>query len=193
MTDSDPKLKIVVGLGNPGPKYDRTRHNIGFAVLDELVKRLSAPPPNAKFEGELTSTLVGHTKLLLVRPLTFMNLSGRCVAAVVRFYKIDAEQDLIVVCDDLSLPLGKIRIRPKGSAGGQKGLSDILRAIGTQSIARLRIGIDQPPARWDAADYVLGRLTNDEQEVVGHAVGTACDVIIDWCTHDLEHCMNHFN
>ncbi|MEM7477569.1 MAG: aminoacyl-tRNA hydrolase, partial [Planctomycetota bacterium] len=150
MADNEDKLKIVVGLGNPGPKYNRTRHNIGFQVIDALAKKLGASLPNGKFEGEISSLTVSETRMLLVRPLTFMNCSGRCVSPLCRFYKVDVEQDLLIVCDDLSLPLGKLRARMKGSAGGQNGLKDILRSLGTQSIARLRIGIGQPPPKWDA-------------------------------------------
>lgn len=186
-------MKIVVGLGNPGRKYEGTRHNVGFEVVQELSKRFLAQTPTMKFEGEIASASIGNIRVLLIRPLTFMNLSGRCVAAVVKFYKIDAERDLLVVCDDMSLPLGKIRIRAKGSAGGQKGLNDILRTLGTQEIARLRIGIDGPPPHWDAADYVLGKFKPDEEKCVGEAIQTACDAVVDWCTHDVTHCMNQFN
>lgn len=193
MVQSESKLKAVVGLGNPGAKYDGTRHNIGFAVLDHLSRKLSAPIPQAKFEGQITTVWLEDLKLLLVWPFTYMNLSGRCVQAVTQFYKIDVEQDLIVVCDDLSLPLGKLRIRAKGSAGGQKGLNDILKVAGSQTVTRLRIGIDPPPPRWDAADYVLGKFREDEAEVVDEAIQTAASAILDWCAHGTNHCMNQYN
>ena len=193
MADSEDKLKIVVGLGNPGAKYNRTRHNIGFQVIDKLSSDLGASLPNAKFEGEVTSTQIDQNRLVLVKPLTFMNCSGRCVAAFAKFYKINVTEDLLIVCDDLSLPLGKLRTRPKGSAGGQNGLKDILQSLSTQEIARLRIGIDQPPPRWDAADYVLGKFREDEQASVEEAVKTATEAIRVWCLGGISHCMNQFN
>lgn len=193
MSESDNAWKIVVGLGNPGSKYDGTRHNVGFEVVEAISKQLGASLPTTKFEGEVATATTQGQRLLLVRPLTFMNLSGRCVAAACKFYKVDAERDLLVVCDDLSLPLGKLRVRAKGSAGGQNGLKDILRALGTQVIARLRIGIDPPPPRWDAADYVLGKFDKEQRGTMDQTVLTARDAVLKWCTQGIEPCMNEFN
>lgn len=193
MTDQESGWKIVVGLGNPGAKYTGTRHNVGFEVIDYLSKQLNASLPNGKFEGEVATASVNDQRILLVRPLTFMNLSGRCVAAAANFYKVNVEHDLLVICDDLSLPVGKLRVRAKGSAGGQNGLKDILRATGTQNVARLRVGIDPAPPRWDAADYVLGKFTEEQREIINEAVKTASDAAVDWCTHGVQHCMNQFN
>lgn len=187
------KLKLAVGLGNPGPKYAGTRHNVGFDVLDHLSRSHSAATVRAKFEGQLTTVTIADTTLLLVWPLTYMNESGRCVKAVAQFYKIDPLCDLLVICDDLSLPLGKLRMRSKGSAGGQKGLNHILQVFGTQQIPRLRIGIDPAPPQWEAADYVLGRFRNDEKPVIEQAVQEAAHAVRMWCEHDLEYCMNHVN
>lgn len=187
------KLKLAVGLGNPGPKYAGTRHNVGFDVLDHLSRSHSAATVRAKFEGQLTTVTIADTTLLLVWPLTYMNESGRCVKAVAQFYKIDPLCDLLVICDDLSLPLGKLRMRSKGSAGGQKGLNHILQVFGTQEIPRLRIGIDPAPPQWEAADYVLGRFRNDEKPVIEQAVQEAAHAVRMWCEHDLEYCMNHVN
>jgi PTH1 family peptidyl-tRNA hydrolase len=185
--------KVVVGLGNPGTKYRNTRHNIGFEVIDRLASRYAAESGRLKFEGEVASCLVGDNKLLLVRPLTYMNLSGRCVSAISKFYKINPEQALMVVCDDISLPLGKLRIRQKGSAGGQKGLNSILQSLGTQQVARLRIGVGEPPSGWDAADYVLGKFRTSELTIVDDAVTTACEAVETWLKSDLQTCMNQFN
>ncbi|MCR9295869.1 MAG: aminoacyl-tRNA hydrolase [bacterium] len=193
MTAAEENTKIVVGLGNPGERYDQTRHNVGFEVINELASRMSAGPGRGKFEGDIVSSSYGGVRWLLVRPLTFMNLSGRCVAALVKFYKVDPEKSLLIVCDDISLPLGKLRIRGKGSAGGQKGLNHILQSLGTQSVARLRIGVGEPPPGWDAADYVLGRFKSEEQPIIHAAVQEACDAVQDWGQHDLNHCMNRFN
>jgi PTH1 family peptidyl-tRNA hydrolase len=191
--DGSSKLKLAIGLGNPGAKYEGTRHNVGFEVLNHLSTQLSAPTPKAKFEGQLASVSVGDATLLLLWPLTYMNLSGRCAKAVASFYKVNVHQDLIVVCDDLSLPLGKLRLRSKGSAGGQKGLNHILQSFGTQEIPRLRIGIDSPPPKWDAADYVLGRFRADEIPVIKDSVARAAETLLDWCRHDINYCMNRVN
>lgn len=182
-----------MGLGNPGGKYEGTRHNVGFDVLNYLCQSLMAPTPRAKFEGQLTSVTVHDTTLVLVWPLTYMNESGRCVKAVAQFYKIDPLSDLMVVCDDLSLPLGKLRMRGKGSAGGQKGLNHILQVCGTQEIARLRIGIDPAPPQWDTADYVLGRFRQEEKLTIETAIKEAAGALLTWCKHDLNYCMNQIN
>jgi peptidyl-tRNA hydrolase, PTH1 family len=188
-----PLHKIVVGLGNPGAKYDRTRHNIGFAVLDSLVREHSGASTRVAFEAKLTSIEVGRNKVLLVWPQTYMNHSGRCVRQVVNFYKTDIQRDLLIIGDDLSLPLGKLRVRPQGSAGGQKGLADILAELGSQSVARLRIGIDACPEHWDAADYVLSRFRLEELPEIQLAVQRACSAVEAWCTQGIEYCMNQFN
>lgn len=185
--------KVVVGLGNPGSKYDGTRHNVGFEVLERLHKTAGSPSLKAKFEGQFATFQLEKQQLTLLWPLTFMNLSGRCVKAVVDFYKIDFEHNLLVVCDDLSLPVGKLRARARGSAGGQKGLNDILRVHGTQEIGRLRVGIGTPPPQWDAADYVLGRFAKDEREQMDIAVATAADAVLAWYNLGIDACMNKFN
>jgi len=185
--------KTLVGLGNPGAKYDGTRHNIGFAVLDALHRKHSGGTVRQTMNGLVGSIEFGQTKLTLVWPQTFMNNSGRCVRQVVSFYKTDLENDLLVICDDLSLPLGKLRIRTKGSAGGQKGLADILRELGSQAIPRLRIGIDACPDKWDAADYVLGRFRESERPAIEVAIQQACQAVEAWCLHGIDYCMNQFN
>ncbi|MBX3423817.1 MAG: aminoacyl-tRNA hydrolase [Pirellulaceae bacterium] len=185
--------KLVVGLGNPGAKYVGTRHNIGFDVLDALCRKLAAPPPRVNGDGKTSSIALGSDKLLLVWPQTYMNHSGRCVRRFAQFYKTDIHSDLLVICDDLSLPVGKVRVRPQGSAGGQKGLADILQQLGSLQIPRLRIGIGAVPDHWDGADYVLSRFRDDERPVIAHSVERACSAIEAWCQHDLQYCMNHFN
>ena len=185
-------IHLVVGLGNPGEKYSGTRHNIGFQCLDIVLKRMGSPMPLAKFEGQLAKGSLGSVPVMLLWPLTFMNLSGRSVRQVVSFYKIPTNQ-IMVVCDDLALPIGKLRIRKRGSSGGQKGLGDILQSLGTEEIARLRIGINPPPPGWDAADYVLGRFKADERETINEALEKAANAIADWTTKGVEFCMNQYN
>ncbi|GAB5404790.1 MAG: aminoacyl-tRNA hydrolase [Aureliella sp.] len=186
-------MKMIVGLGNPGRKYEGTRHNVGFEVLRSLADKFAAPIPKAKFDGQHCKiNMDGHPALLLW-PLTYMNDSGRSVRATADFYKIEVEEDVLVICDDLSLPCGKLRARPKGSAGGQKGLADILRVFGTQQIARLRIGIDPTPPGWQTADYVLGKFDSQQRQSIDEAVKRACEAVNVWCSHDINTCMNQFN
>ena len=185
-------MKLVVGLGNPGRKYDKTRHNIGFAILDHLAERLLAGPRKKQFDGETVQALHQSEKLLLLWPHTFMNLSGSSVQQAARFFKIE-NKDVLVVCDDFHLPLERLRIRPGGSAGGQKGLADILRCLGSQQIARLRYGVGPMPDRWNAADFVLGRFAKQEQEAVAFTTFRAADAILRWFEAGTATCMNEYN
>lgn len=193
MTEDAPKTRLVVGLGNPGSKYAGTRHNIGFDVLEVLARRIGADAPRAKFEGQLTAIKLADQPVILFWPLTYMNESGRAVAATTKFYKLAPESDLLVICDDLSLPLGKLRLRARGSSGGQKGLNDILRTLASQEIARLRIGIEPAPDGWDVADYVLSRFRKDEQAVIELAREQAADAVELWCRAGIDVCMNKIN
>jgi PTH1 family peptidyl-tRNA hydrolase len=185
-------MKMVVGLGNPGPKYDGTRHNVGYDAIRELAKRHQAGLPKGKFQGEICEVTIEGEKTLLVCPLTFMNLSGVCVQPAVSFYKIE-QNDLLVICDDFAIALGKLRVRAKGSAGGQKGLSDIIRRLGTEEVPRLRIGIGPVPAQWDPADFVLGKFSQDEKPIVADAIKRTADAVSVWVKHGIEKCMNQFN
>ncbi len=190
--DDTKRLRLVVGLGNPGPKYEQTRHNIGFDLLEVLFGRMGKPTPTTKFEGQLARGFLGSHEVMLLWPLTFMNLSGRSVQQVMRFYKIDPA-DALVVCDDLALPTGKLRIRKSGSSGGQKGLEDILRCLDTKDVPRLRIGIDPCPDRWETADYVLSRFRKDERELIAVSLERAADAVGDWVSRGIDYCMNQYN
>lgn len=185
-------MKVIVGLGNPGPRYRRTRHNVGFDVLEELGRRCGPIPTRTRFDAEIGELTVAETRLLLVAPQTFMNNSGRSVGPLLDFYKLDPAA-VLVVCDDLNLPLGRLRLREHGSAGGQKGLSDILQRLGTQEVSRLRIGIGQPPPRFDASDYVLGRFTQEEQVSIETAVAEAVDGVLLWAQQGPAAAMNRLN
>ncbi len=185
-------MKLVVGLGNPDRKYHETRHNVGFMVLAELGRRYGMGRAKSKFHGELLEARIGGEKVLLLSPLTYMNRSGLSVDEATRFFQIDAK-DLLVVCDDLNLPLGKLRLRLKGSSGGQKGLGDIIRRLGTEEFVRLRIGIGAPPEGWDAADYVLGKFTKTEKSVMELTVQQAADAVVCWVGEGSTECMNRFN
>ena len=185
-------MKIVVGLGNPGGKYEGTRHNVGFEVLAELAHRWNGSRPKSRMEASLTEILCGAEKLLLCAPQTFMNLSGRSVQQVVKFYQTPLS-DLIVIGDDLNLKTGQIRLRTAGSAGGQKGLQSILTCLSTEAIARLRIGIGRPPGEMDATDYVLGRFRKDEIELIDAAVRRAASAVETWATDGIAAAMNKYN
>lgn len=185
-------MKLIVGLGNPGRKYEGTRHNLGFAVLAELVRECAAGRPKSKFQGELAEANLGSEKVLLLCPLTYMNNSGTSVQAARDFYRLPNE-DLLVVCDDLNLPPAKLRFRARGSSGGQKGLADVIRKLGTEEFARLRIGIGPPPDGWDATDYVLSRFTRQELPEMEEAVRRAADAVAAWAREGIQHCMNQYN
>jgi peptidyl-tRNA hydrolase, PTH1 family len=185
-------MKIIVGLGNPGSAYERTRHNVGFDTLAQLAKKFSAEPPRAKFESQIAEVNLAGERTLLVWPQTFMNRSGGAIRQVVQFYKVELP-DLLVVCDDFNLRLGQLRLRPSGSAGGQNGLADTLRQLGTEEIARLRIGIGPPPAGKDAASFVLAKFLPAEQTEIEVTIADAAAAVECWTTRGLAAAMNQFN
>lgn len=186
-------MKLVAGLGNPGPRYAQTRHNVGFAVIDELARRWRAPADKyeRRHEALLGEAQVGAERVLLLKPQTFMNLSGRSVLAVSQFYKL-AVADLLVICDDLDLPVGTLRLRAQGSGGGQKGLENILLRLSSNEIPRLRIGIGKVD-KSVTTDYVLSRFAPDERELIEEAVGTAASAVECWLAHGIDAAMNRFN
>lgn len=185
-------MKLVVGLGNPGRKYEGTRHNIGFEVLRELADRHQADRPKRKFEAEVTEVNIAGNRTMLFAPQTYMNASGRSVQIAYRFYSMVSD-DLLVVCDDINLPAGKIRLRQSGSAGGQKGLKNIVDHIHTEAIPRLRVGVGSPPQGANRADYVLGRFAKADTEVIQAAVIRSVDAVECWVNEGIEAAMNKFN
>ena len=185
-------MKLIVGLGNPGQKYRGTRHNVGYEVIAELASRWPPGRPKQKFNAELLEGSIANQKVMLVSPLTFMNLSGNSVQPLADFYKIDATE-ILVVCDDLNLDCGRLRLRPSGSAGGQNGLKDIIQRIGTQAFPRLRVGIGRPPAGWDAADYVLGKVDDEQRVVIDGCVRRAADACEAWVRDGVQLTMTKFN
>ena len=185
-------MKLIVGLGTPGRKYDQTRHNIGFEVIQALAQRHATAPGRLKFEGQIQEALIGSEKTMLLMPHTFMNLSGRCVKQAIDFYKVP-ETDILMVCDDFHLPLGTLRLRPGGSAGGQKGLADTIRMLGTDQFARLRLGIGPVPDRWDPADFVLGKFGTHERKAVDEQVDRACRAVVAWVEDGTTAAMSRFN
>lgn len=185
-------MKLIVGLGNPGKKYEQTRHNIGFEVVSKIAALTSASPSKARFDGEFAEAVVGGEKLVLLWPHTYMNASGQSVRKAMDFYKL-GEQEILVVCDDLDLPVGRIRFKRDGSAGGQKGIADTIRHLRSEEFGRLKIGIGRPPAGWETADYVLGRFSGDEVETMEEISTTAAKAAIEWISKGITLAMNQYN
>ncbi len=183
-------MKLIVGLGNPGAKYDGTRHNVGFDVVDILAQRWGLSMTTEKFHGWFAQGECGGEKVVLLKPTTFMNRSGRAVLAAGRFYKLEAG-DLLVITDDHALPLGRLRIRTKGSGGGHNGLGDIIETLGSDEWCRLRIGIGEPFGV--PSVYVLSRFTPEEEAVIGPARKRAADATETWITDGAATAMNRFN
>jgi len=185
-------MKLIVGLGNPGRGYEATRHNVGFEVLEILSRRAGSPVRRHRFQGEIVQASLRGGGALLLWPLTWMNLSGSSVLAARDFYKIEI-QDILVICDDFQLAQGVIRMRARGSSGGQKGLADVARRLGCDAVPRLRIGIGPVPAGWAAADFVLARFSRDEREEIGPVLERAADAAEEWAAAGIDAAMNRYN
>lgn len=188
--------KFVVALGNPGRQYAATRHNVGFMVASALRRKWVASPRDA-FGGLLTDARVSRpaqepVRVMVLEPQTYMNCSGRAVRAMADFYKA-APQDILVVLDDMALPLGQLRVRPDGTAGGHNGLADIVAAMGTTGIPRLRVGIGGPPGRMEWKDYVLAPFRSDEQDVIGPTIEIAASAVEDWVFLGIRAVMDRYN
>jgi PTH1 family peptidyl-tRNA hydrolase len=186
------EAKFIVGLGNPGRRYRHTRHNLGAMAVERLAELWNAGSARHAFDGLLWDVRHAGRTVYLLEPMTFMNRSGGSVGALMRFYRADVD-DVLVVLDDLALPPGKIRIRPDGSAGGHNGLQDILTVLGTQAVPRLRLGIGPSPAEIDSADYVLGKMSDDERALASEAIDKAVAAIEDWLAGGVEEAMNRHN
>jgi len=185
-------VKLIVGLGNPGSEYTHTRHNVGFDVVGELARRHGGGTAQTKYKAEVVDIHIGNEKVLLIAPMTFMNCSGESVIQFVNFYQPDLE-DLVVICDDMNLPAGRIRWRPKGSAGGQNGLKDIIQRLGSPDFPRLRIGIGRPPGRMDTTSWVLGRFRPEEREIQELTKVRAADSVEMWVREGMNPVMTEYN
>jgi len=184
-------MKLVVGLGNPGSKYENTRHNVGFRVVDELARRWGYGKARRQFGGLLADGFIRDQRVRLLEPMTYMNLSGRCVREAVSFLKVDPV-DLLVVLDDMALPLGKLRLRPGGSAGGHNGLTSIIQQLGTEEFCRLRIGIGQVAGE-RMVGHVLGAFSSEEQPAIAQAIPLAADAVECWLALGIDAAMTRFN
>lgn len=169
-------MKAVIGLGNPGRDYKWTRHNVGYEVINKLAYDNNIDMNKSKFKAVMGDGHIGFEKVIFIEPITYMNLSGESVIEFVSFYKL-APEDIIVVCDDINLPVGSIRIRQKGSDGGQKGLRSIINHLGYDNFTRVRVGVGEKPEKWDLAKYVLSRFTDDEHEDIIKGITDAGDAI----------------
>lgn len=185
-------MYLIVGLGNPGEKHYRTRHNLGFRVIDELAQRLKIRLTTGKGEYLIGEAAYQKAKLLLAKPSTFMNLSGIAVLELVNRYK-PSPSELLVICDDVYLPLGRVRLRRRGSDGGHNGLASIIQRLGSMEFPRLRIGVGNPPPGVDLTRYVLEEFSPEEQAMVEEAIRTAADAVSSLLTNGIEETMNVYN
>lgn len=185
-------MYLIAGLGNPTKEYDKTRHNVGFSVLDVLADKYGIDVSERKHRAYCGKGIIEGQKVLLVKPQTFMNLSGESLRSAVDYYKI-APEDIIVIYDDISLEPGQLRIRQKGSAGGHNGIKNIITQLGTQEFPRIKVGVGAKPPRMDLADYVLSRFSKGEQELMDAAFREAAEAAVMMMTDGAERAMNHYN
>ena len=186
-------MMIIAGLGNPTDQYKGTRHNVGFMVLDKLAEESRITVNQHKFKALTGAGFLGGQRVLLMKPLTYMNLSGESIGGLVDYFKIDEEQDLIVIYDDISLPPGQIRIRKKGSAGGHNGIKNIIAHLGTQVFPRIKVGVGEKPKKYDLADYVLSHFTKAEREEMEEGYQKAIQAVEKILAGEMEAAMNEFN
>ena len=186
-------MYLIVGLGNPGRQYEATRHNMGFDVIDKLVEEYQIPQGGVKFNAMYGKGIIGGQPALLMKPLSYMNLSGGPVREMANYFKIDPETEMIVIYDDIDLDPGQLRIRKKGSAGGHNGIKNIIQELGTQKFVRIKVGVGAKPQGWDLADYVLGRFGREDRKLVDEAQDRACKAVELILSDGPDAAMNEFN
>lgn len=186
-------MYIIVGLGNPTKAYENTRHNIGFAMIDRLADSFSIKVSEKKHRALIGKGLIDGTKVILAKPQTYMNLSGESVRALVDYYQIDEEKELIVIYDDISLDVGQLRIRKKGSAGGHNGIKNILLHLGHDVFPRIKVGVGNKPKEYDLADYVLGHFTPEENRVIEETKDSVMGAIQRILEDEMDQAMNQYN
>jgi len=186
-------MYIIAGLGNPTKEYDNTRHNIGFAAIDALADKYGISVSDMKNKALMGKGVINGNKVMLLKPLTYMNLSGEAIRAAVDYYKIDEKSELIVIYDDISLDVGQLRIRKKGSAGGHNGIKNIILHLGHDTFQRIKIGVGEKPKGYDLADYVLSRFPKDERVLMEEAFERAGEAAVCMMNDTMEHAMNQFN
>ena len=186
-------MYLIVGLGNPGRQYEATRHNMGFDVIDKLVEEYQVQQAGVKFNAMYGKGRIGGQPVILMKPLSYMNLSGGPIREMANYFKIDPETEMIVVYDDIDLDPGQLRIRKKGSAGGHNGIKHIIQQLGTQNFVRIKVGVGAKPKGWDLADYVLGRFDKDDRALVEEAQERACKAVELILTDSVDAAMNEYN
>lgn len=185
-------MYIIAGLGNPESKYDKTRHNIGFRLIDELAARNGITFSDRKHNGLVGKGIISGEKVILLKPLTYMNLSGECVGPAADYYKVEPE-NVIILFDDISLDVGRIRIRKKGSAGGHNGIKSIIAHLGSENFPRLKFGVGDKPKEMDLADYVLGRFSSQDEVTVSEGIKRACEAVECMIGEGCDAAMNKYN
>ena len=186
-------MYLFAGLGNPGKQYEATRHNMGFDVIDKLVEEFNVPQAGVKFNAMYGKGRIGGEPVILMKPLSYMNLSGGPIRDMANYFKIDPETELIVIYDDIDTEPGQLRVRKKGSAGGHNGIKSIIQQLGTQNFMRVRVGVGAKPKGWDLADYVLGRFDRDDRQLVEDAQDRACEAVEMILSDSVDAAMNKFN
>ena len=186
-------MYIIAGLGNPTKEYDNTRHNIGFAAIDALADKYGISVSDMKNKALMGKGVINGNKVMLLKPLTYMNLSGEAIRAAVDYYKIDEKSELIVIYDDISLDVGQLRIREKGSAGGHNGIKNIILHLGTEVFPRIKVGVGEKPKGWDLADYVLGRYSAEDRKIIDEAQKEAAEAVKMMVMDDIRGAMNRYN
>lgn len=184
-------MKLIVGLGNPGREYEGTRHNCGFMVIDKLAEKLNVSVDQNKFKGLYVKFKYHGEDVILLKPQTYMNLSGESVSTLMQFFKIEIE-DLLVIYDDLDMPVGKLRLRKTGSAGGHNGIKNIIAHLNSQDFKRIRVGIDRHKYM-KVVDYVLSRFTKEETDAISQGIENAVNAVIDYLDHGFDYIMNRYN
>lgn len=185
-------MYLIAGLGNPGQEYKWTRHNVGFEVISKLAYDYNIDMNKSKFKAQLGEGIINGKKVILIKPLTYMNLSGESISQIMNFYKTDIE-NLIVLCDDINLPVGNIRIRKKGSDGGQKGLRSIITLLGTDNFPRVRVGVGSKPEGWDLKNFVLSRFTQEENDDIIKGITDAGNSVVSIINGQILDAMNKYN
>lgn len=186
-------MYLIVGLGNPGKQYEATRHNVGFDAVDGLIEKHKIPQSGVKFNAMYGKGIIGGEKVVLMKPLSFMNLSGGPVRDMANFFKIDPETELVVIQDDIDLEPGQLRIRKQGSAGGHNGMKDIIQKLGTEKFIRIRIGVGAKPQGWDLAAHVLSRFTPADRKLVDEAIEEAICAVEELTANGVDAAMNRYN
>lgn len=191
--EEDGNMYVIAGLGNPEKKYFETRHNVGFAVIDALSDKYNIALTETKFKAAYGKGRIGNERVILVKPLTYMNLSGEAIAPICNYFKTDTRENLIVISDDVELDVGKLRVRPKGSAGGHNGLKNIIARLGHDEFTRVRVGVGKKPKEWDMVDWVLGHFDKDDEALIKSGIENAQEAIVEIMENGVDSAMNKFN